>query len=146
MSRWPGNANREKTTFGGLFRGALMSRVRSSGNATTELKLVAIFRKAGITGWRRGYPLLGKPDFTFPLQRVVVFVDGCFWHGHSCGRNLQPKTNSDVWRVKIQANKSRDRRVSRALRKKGWTVIRIWECSLVKMPNACLRRIVRVLN
>lgn len=146
MSRWPGKVSQERTTFGGLSRGELMSRVRSSGNITTELKLLNMFRSAGITGWRRRYPLHGKPDFTFPSQRVVVFVDGCFWHGHTCSRNLEPKINSDLWRAKIQTNKSRDRRVSRTLRKKGWRVIRIWECDLKKKPNTCLKRISRTLN
>ena len=58
-----------------------MSLIRSRGNKATELRLIEIFRERVITGWRRNQPLLGKPDFTFRRERVVVFVDGCFWHG-----------------------------------------------------------------
>jgi len=58
-----------------------MSRVRSKGNNATELRLIQIFRDNRITGWRRNWPLKGKPDFVFPKKRIAVFVDGCFWHG-----------------------------------------------------------------
>lgn len=142
MSRWPGNAELERTTFGGLSRAMLMSRVPSSGNKTTELKLATLLRTAGISGWRRHYPLLGNPDFVFPQTRITIFVDGCFWHGHNCGRNLEPKTNARAWNAKIEGNKARDRKNSRTLRGKGWRVIRIWECDLTKRPAKCLRRIV----
>ena len=123
-----------------------MSRVRSSGNATTELRLVALLRSAGITGWRRHYPLPGKPDFTFPARRVVVFVDGCFWHGHKCGRKLRPNTNIEAWQAKIEATRRRDRRATRELRTEGWSVVRIWECVLTKRPNQCLNRLRRALE
>ncbi|HEV2327364.1 MAG TPA: very short patch repair endonuclease [Verrucomicrobiae bacterium] len=128
------------TTFGGLSRSALMSKVRSTGNATTELKLMSLLRKAGVTGWRRNYPLAGKPDFVFPKCRLVVFVDGCFWHGHNC-RNLSAKQNAKFWRRKIAATKLRDKRNSRRLRAAGWNVIRIWECGLEKRSAACMARI-----
>src|SRR5262245_4474504 len=94
MTRWPGRSKRGKTTFGGLSRSALMSRVRSKGNATTELKLLKLLRLARLQGWRRNFRLLGNPDFVFPRQKLAVFVDGCFWHGHGCGRNLKPKRNA----------------------------------------------------
>lgn len=64
-------------------RSEIMSQIRGSGNKGTELALAKLFRKHGITGWQRNQPLFGKPDFTFRRQRVVVFVDGCFWHGCS---------------------------------------------------------------
>ena len=70
-----------------------------------------------------------KPDFVFPRLHAAVFVDGCFWHG--CPRHAtQPKTNAKFWRDKIAANQARDRRVNRALRKRGWKVVRIWEHEL----------------
>ena len=121
------------------------SRIRSAGNSTTELKLLRLFRKAGVKGWRRNHSLPGKPDFAFPELRVAVFVDGCFWHGHRCGRNLTPSRNAKAWSAKIEGNQKRDRRVSRELRWLGWRVIRIWECSLTKRPNASLRRVRRLL-
>jgi DNA mismatch endonuclease (patch repair protein) len=143
---WPGNASLEKTGFGGLSRSLLMSRIRSSRNQTTELKFMALLRKAKINGWRRNYPLPGKPDFVFRAAKLAVFVDGCFWHGHDCGRNLRPKRNAAAWRSKISGNQLRDRRNARLLRAAGWTVCRIWECTLVKQPDACLQRIERALK
>ena len=96
MSRWPGRSKHAKTTFGGLSRSALMSRVRGKGNATTELKLLALLRLARLQGWRRNFPLLGNPDFVFPRQKLAVFVYGRFWHGHGCGRNLKPQRQCKV--------------------------------------------------
>ena len=63
-------------------RSYVMSRIRSHGNASTELRLIAVFKELGISGWRRNYPLFGKPDFVFQSEKVAVFVDGVFWHGH----------------------------------------------------------------
>jgi DNA mismatch endonuclease (patch repair protein) len=146
MSRWPGNALKERTTFGGLRRGELMSRVRSAGNLTTEERLACLLRTAGLAGWRRHQLLPGRPDFVWRKAKVAVFVDGCFWHGHDCGRNLRPRTNAKAWRDKIESNQARDRRVTRVLRKQGWTVVRIWECSLANDPDRCVDRIRRWLR
>lgn len=146
MSDWPGRSKHAKTTFGGLSRSVLMSRIRSKGNATTELKLISLLRVARLRGWRRNFSLVGKPDFVFPKQKLAVFVDGCFWHGHGCGRNLKPKHNASLWRQKINGNQNRDRRVERTIRSAGWHVIRIWECYLMKHPETCIRRIRHALG
>jgi len=103
-----------------------MAQVKSAGNKSTETRMVAVLRKNGITGWRRSYPLPGKPDFTFPGLKVVVFVDGCFWHGHPTKCRL-PKTNRAYWKKKIERNVARDRLVTRILKQRGWRVIRVWE-------------------
>jgi DNA mismatch endonuclease (patch repair protein) len=145
MSKWPGNAKKERTTFGGLTRGQLMSRVRSRGNETTEMRLASLLRKAGLHGWRRNQRVLGNPDFVWPLKKLAVFVDGCFWHGHRCGKNITPKTNAKEWRQKITGNIARDRRITRLLRRRAWHVVRIWECQLTKNPNACINKIRRSL-
>jgi DNA mismatch endonuclease (patch repair protein) len=110
-------------------RSLVMRQVKSSRNKSTELKLIKYLRANQITGWRRNYALLGKPDFTFPKIKVTIFVDGCFWHGHNC-RNTTPKDNADYWSKKVERNKNRDNEVTKALVKKGWIVIRIWECEL----------------
>lgn len=110
-------------------RSRIMRTVRARGNASTELKAVRLFRKHKITGWRRHLPLVGKPDFAFPKQRLAVFLDGCFWHGHNC-RNLTPSQNSDYWQAKIKRNMERDVRVTKELQAKGWRVLRVWECEL----------------
>lgn len=147
MSRqWPGDAQEERTSFGGLSRGQLMSKVRSSGNVTTERRLASLLRTAGLSGWRRRRPLVGRPDFVWPHARAAVFVDGCFWHGHDCGKNITPKTNAHAWQEKISRNRARDRRVARLLRRTGWKVARIWECELARNPQRCLARLQRTLS
>jgi len=124
-------------------RSWIMSQVKANGNRSTEVRLIAILRENGITGWRRQYPLDGKPAFVFPRARVVVFVDGCFWHGHP-KRCRIPKTNREYWHRKIASNVTRDRRITRALQKKGWKVVRIWEDSVQK--TSALTRLRKALT
>lgn len=146
MTRWPGDASKQRTTFGNLSRSELMSRVRGRGNATTELRAVALLRHERLLGWRRHLAIAGRPDFAWPLERVAVFIDGCFWHGHGCGRNLTPRRNATAWQAKIAANQRRDRRNARALRAQGWSVSRVWECRLKGYPNECARQIKRAVE
>lgn len=125
-------------------RREIMQSIKGKGNKSTELRLAKIFRGHGITGWRRHLPLPGKPDFAFPKAKVAIFVDGCFWHGcPKCYR--EPATNTAFWKNKVLTNKSRDRRVSRELRKKGWKVLRLWECKL-KDANLFLIRLRKLLT
>jgi DNA mismatch endonuclease (patch repair protein) len=75
--------------------------------------------------------LFGKPDFVFRALRLAVFVDGCFWHG--CPKHgTRPANNARFWREKIARNQARDAEVNRALRKKGWRVLRVWEHELTR--------------
>lgn len=134
-------------------RSAVMSRIRSSGNKETELELIRLFRIFRITGWRRGQALLFhsnnrtvrvRPDFLFRAKRVVVFVDGEFWHGHPT-RSRMPQTRRSWWAAKIEGNRRRDRLQNRALRALGWTVVRVWQFELqssralrkLKQANLC---------
>lgn len=112
-------------------RSAVMSKVRSKGNKSTELRLIEVFHEYGITGWRRNYPVKGHPDFVFMERRIAVFVDGCFWHGHDC-RNTRPKENEDFWAAKRERNIMHDREITAKFKQREWTVIRIWECELKK--------------
>ncbi|MGI9034596.1 MAG: very short patch repair endonuclease [Pyrinomonadaceae bacterium] len=112
-------------------RSEVMRAVKSRGNKSTELKVIKIFKEFKIVGWRRNYKLFGKPDFVFPKEKLAIFVDGCFWHGHNC-RNTKPAANADYWRQKIERNKARDEAVSKTLAEKGWRVLRIWECKISK--------------
>jgi len=106
-----------------------MASIRSRGNATTEGALATLLRSAGITGWRRHWPLPGRPDFVFHAQRLAVFADGCFWHG--CPRCYRmPGDNRPYWSAKVADNRRRDRRTGAVLRAAGWRVLRIWEHSL----------------
>jgi len=120
-------------------RSEVMAAIRSRGNRETELRLVALLRAAGITGWRRHQPLPGRPDFLFRRARVAVFVDGCFWHG--CRWHCRmPSTRSAFWRAKLARNRGRDREVSHQLRAAGWRVVRFWEHSL-KDPDRVVARL-----
>ena len=88
--------------------------------------------------WRLGFRyrindkrLPGKPDISLPKYRTVIFIHGCFWHGHKgCHMNHIPETNMDYWKSKIVRNQERDQEVWRQLEAKGWSVIIVWECEL----------------
>jgi DNA mismatch endonuclease (patch repair protein) len=118
-------------TFSRKKRSWIMAQVKSGGNRSTENRLIDVLRARAITGWRRKYPLYGKPDFTFPKARVAVFVDGCFWHGHPTKCRM-PSAHRAYWEKKIARNVARDRHVTRTLKEKGWKVVRIWEDSIQK--------------
>jgi DNA mismatch endonuclease, patch repair protein len=86
--------------------------------------------------------LPGKPDLTFPRLRKIIFVHGCFWHGHDCKRGArEPKTNVDYWRNKIARNRSRDHDNRNKLNNLGWDVLVIWECELKN--KECLAEIIK---
>lgn len=126
-------------------RSEVMSRIRGRGNRTTEGKMATLFREFKIKGWRRHPDLPGRPDFAFPKERVAVFVDGCFWHG--CPRCFRaPSANAEFWMTKIGTNRRRDRRVSKMLRERGWSVVRIRECALKRRGDSEVRRIGRILD
>ena len=86
--------------------------------------------------WRQGFryrlyvkALPGRPDIVMRKWRTVIFVNGCFWHGHECNKR-RPTTNSEFWRDKIARNRERDARNQALLQAAGWHVIVIWECQL----------------
>lgn len=72
--------------------------------------------------------LPGTPDLVFPKYRVVIFVNGCFWHGHGCSKGRLPKSRLDFWVPKIQHNRDRDAESVKRLRSEGWRVLTIWQC------------------
>lgn len=127
-------------------RSEIMARVRGSGNKATELAMVDLLRRNGIVGWRRKAPVYGKPDFIFGKARVAMFVDGCFWHG--CPLHAtKPASNPTFWAEKLARNKARDRLVRRILKRRGWTVVRIWQHELVRREeDRLVGRIRRVLH
>lgn len=108
-----------------------MSKIKSKGNKSTELRLKKLFNENDITGWRRYYPVKGHPDFVFLEKRVAIFVDGCFWHGHNC-RNTKPQDHAKYWNKKRENNIRHDAEVTNMFIERGWNVIRIWECQLTK--------------
>ncbi len=90
--------------------------------------------------WRRGFryrknvrQLPGSPDIVLPKYKTVIFVHGCFWHGHKgCKYYTIPKTNTEFWTAKIARNQERDQKVWRDLESLGWSVVIVWECQLKK--------------
>lgn len=138
-------------SHGRCARSLIMSRVKSRGNRSTELKMVLLLRAAHIVGWRRHLPLIGKPDFTFLRERVCIFVDGCFWHGcPRCYGGTNPKRkmpvlNAVYWQNKIARNIKRDREVARLLRAHGYAALRIRECEF-KKPKSIAMKITRKLE
>ena len=83
----------------------------------------------------RGLP--GSPDLVFQKYRAVVFVHGCFWHGHDC-RNTRPADHQEYWQKKREWNMKHDKEVTAMFEVRGWTVLRIWECELKKKNESAL--------
>lgn len=125
-------------------RSEVMSRIHGMENKSTEIALMRILRAHQIHGWRRHQLLPGKPDFTFREEKLAVFVDGCFWHRCPIHATY-PANNRDFWEHKLEANKVRDRAVSRALKRLGWRVLRIWEHELTN-PQRVAQRVIRSLT
>ncbi len=127
-------------------RSDIMKQVKPKNNKTTELRLITLFKKYDIKGWRRHYAVKGHPDFVFLEKRIAVFVDGCFWHGHDC-RNTRPADNEEYWRKKREHNQSHDAAVTSLFEKRGWRVLRIWECELKrKHEDALVQKIKDLLE
>lgn len=116
-----------------------MAAVKSRGNLTTEIALVELFRREGITGWRRNKKIVGiRPDFIFPKKKAALFVHGCFWHG--CSKHGQiPKTSKAFWGRKIKTNQERDKRQKKLLSRAGWNTWVIWEHEF-KKPSILLKK------
>lgn len=108
-----------------------MSHIRSTNTKPEEKVRKYLFSK----GFRyrkndKRYP--GKPDIVLPKYKTVIFVNGCFWHKHDCGKFVWPSTNVEYWKNKILRNVERDEEIYAVLRKAGWRVIIVWECQLKK--------------
>lgn len=108
-------------------RSALMARVRQADTAP-ELRVRRMLHGLGLRFRVHPATLPGRPDLVFPKYRAVVFVHGCFWHGHTCRAGRAPTTNQDYWIPKIEANRARDRRKAGELQAAGWRVFTVWEC------------------
>jgi DNA mismatch endonuclease, patch repair protein len=114
-------------------RAATMRAVKSC-DTKPEREIRSLLHRRGFRFRLQRDDLPGKPDIVFPGRKKVIFVHGCFWHGHDCKRGArQPKSNSDYWKKKIGRNKSRDIVNANRLHELGWQVLTIWECDV---PNA----------
>lgn len=115
-------------------RSRMMSGIRAK-NTKLEVRLRKALFARGFRYRLHATSLPGKPDMALPRYRAVVFVHGCFWHGHDCPLFRLPGTRTDWWRAKIEKNRQRDQQVADALRERGWRQAHIWECA-VRGPNS----------
>lgn len=124
-------------------RSAVMARIRGSGTGP-ELLLASELRLLGLSWEEHVRDLPGRPDFVFPREQVIAFVDGDFWHGYRFAE-WRDKL-SEAWEAKIAGNIRRDIKNREALRKLGWQVIRIWEHQLAVRPSNAAQRVKRALD
>lgn len=110
-------------------RSRMMAGIRGK-NTRPELAIRSVLHSLGFRFRLHRKDLPGKPDLVFPKHRAVIFVHGCFWHGHDCHLFKWPKTRSEFWQQKINSNIARDRRHLLELVDAGWRVATIWECAL----------------
>jgi DNA mismatch endonuclease (patch repair protein) len=119
-------------------RSALMARVKQR-DTEPELKVRSLLHQAG-RRFRLSKPKLpGRPDIIFVSKRKVIFVHGCFWHGHACRRGKLPSSNVDYWTAKIARNQGRDDIVRIKLNDLGWSSMIVWECELRDISTLSLR-------
>jgi DNA mismatch endonuclease (patch repair protein) len=126
-------------------RSEVMSRIRGK-DTKPELILRRALFAAGFRYRLHAKTVPGKPDLVFPKYRAVVFVNGCFWHGHKCALFRWPRGNALFWRAKIEANVIRDRFVRRQLRTSGWRVSTVWECEFRRGRHRRLAAVVTRLS
>lgn len=107
-----------------------MSRISGKDTKPEELVRKYLFSK-GFRYRKNVHTLPGSPDLVLPKYHTVIFVNGCFWHGHkNCKYFVWPKSNTEFWRKKIEANMERDKRKKSQLEDMGWSVLTVWECEL----------------
>ena len=108
-----------------------MSHIRSTNSKPEEIVRKYLFSK-GLRYRKNVRTLPGKPDIVLRKYKTVIFVNGCFWHKHDCGRFAMPSSNTDYWTKKINGNVERDKANAKLLELQGWKVLVIWECQLKK--------------
>lgn len=107
-----------------------MSRIHGKNTKPEELVRKYLFSQ-GFRYRKNDARLPGKPDIVLPKYNTVIFVNGCFWHGHKdCKYFVWPKNNAEFWKEKITGNIQRDKHIHQLLANQGWRVIEIWECQL----------------
>lgn len=117
-----------------------MQNIRSA-NTKIEILVRSKLHKLGYRFRKNVKSLIGKPDIVFPKNKVVVFLDSCFWHMCPYHYNM-PKTNKKYWLPKLERNKERAREVNKKLRKGGWIVLRFWEHQINNDLNKCVNKII----
>jgi DNA mismatch endonuclease, patch repair protein len=127
-------------------RSRIMALIKAK-DTTPEITVRKIVSAMGHRYRLHPSKLPGKPDLAFPGQRKAIFVHGCFWHQHDCGRCRLPQTRRAYWKAKIQRNVLRDQNALKTLRNMGWKTIVLWECQLtMKRRHRLLKRLDAFLN
>ena len=133
-------------TFSVAERSRIMAAVKSGGT-TPEMVVRRLVHAMGYRYRLHVRSLPGAPDLVFPRLRSIIFVSGCYWHMHTCGRCRIPADHRDYWVKKLARNAARDKRTHRQLRRAGWRVLVVWECQTVAARRERLRsRIERFLT
>ena len=125
-----------------------MSRIRSA-HTQPEIVVRKFLHAQGFRYTLHNKKLPGRPDIVLPKYKTIVFIHGCFWHGHSnCKYYVVPKTRTEWWLNKINTNKANDKKAIKALKKEGWKIIIIWECNLksAKMEKTLASLLKKVEN
>jgi len=110
-------------------RSEIMSRIRSA-NTEPEMHVRKLLHAMGYRFSLHCNYLPGRPDIVLRRWNALIYINGCFWHGHDCQGTRQPKSNRGYWKAKIQANMARDARNQAECRSLGWRVLVVWECVL----------------
>ena|SRR5579872_167855 len=110
-------------------RSYCMSQIRAANTKPERMLRTQLFLR-GFRYRLHAKDLPGRPDLVFPKYRAVIFVHGCFWHGHNCRLFKMPATNAEFWMAKIAKNRQNDLRSMVALRREEWRVLTVWECAL----------------
>lgn len=121
-----------------------MSRIHGA-NTKPERAVRSLLHRMGYRFRLHQKDLPGTPDIVMRSRDTVVFVHGCFWHGHACKRTKMPKSRVDYWTEKIEANRRRDARKRRKLKSLGWNVVVVWECEL-KRPDRLAGKLKRSIG
>jgi len=121
-----------------------MQSIRSK-NTKPERIIYGMLRKRGIKFSRHAKNLPGKPDICFRHDKVIVFIDSDYWHGHPT-RFIMPATNRKYWKTKIENNRARDKRVNNELRKCGWRVLRFWDYDIKRDLGKVMKKIAVALD
>ena len=131
--------------FSKAIRSQIMSKVQAT-ETKPEIKVRKFLFSKGFRYRKNSKFLPGKPDIVLPKYKTVIFVNGCFWHGHkNCEAATLPKSKIEYWSKKIGSNIERDKRNRKELKKLGWNVIAVWECELKKMINESNPKLIRLI-
>jgi DNA mismatch endonuclease (patch repair protein) len=126
-------------------RSMLMSKIKNKGTSIEVLVRKRLFNM-GFRYRLNVSSLPGKPDIVLKKYNSVIFVNGCYWHGHDCKDGHLPKSNIEFWKDKIDKNIERDKLNCKLLQDTGWNVIIIWECELIELDSAIKKVVDKLIS